>query len=44
MNQAMAAYKRTSEVFKNASYAEQVLNAARDEDEVPGDGGQKEHR
>jgi predicted Zn-dependent protease len=42
MNQAMAAYKRTSEVFKNASDAEQVLNTARYEDETPDDGNKKE--
>ena len=42
MNQAIAAYKRTSEVFKNASYAEQALDTAHYEDETHGDGSNKE--
>ena len=42
MNQAIAAYKRTSEVFRNASYAEQALDTAHYEDETHGDGNNKE--
>jgi predicted Zn-dependent protease len=42
MNQAIAAYKRTSEVFKNASYAEHALDTKHYEEEGPDDGHKKE--
>ncbi|HEY1806357.1 MAG TPA: tetratricopeptide repeat protein [Terracidiphilus sp.] len=42
MNAAMAAYKRTSEAFRNVSYAEQALSPKRDEDDTPDDGNKKE--
>jgi predicted Zn-dependent protease len=41
MNDAMAAYKRTSEASKSASYAEQALNTARKEDDAPDDAEKK---
>jgi predicted Zn-dependent protease len=43
MNQAIAAYKRTSEIFKNTSYAQQVLDTVRHDEDTSGEGGQKEH-
>jgi len=41
MNQAIAAYKKTSDIFKNASYAQQALDTARHEDDAPAEESDK---
>jgi predicted Zn-dependent protease len=42
MNQAIAAYKRTSDAAKGSGEAQRALDAHRDQEALPGDANQKE--